>query len=225
MAFDPQKVSQETVKSGNEAQSCAKFGYDLRLNRCPKCGYDITMLPRNHRCPECGFVFEETMFDLPAMRSNWRAAWWALFLLNVLYFGLAMLGFSRSGAYAVFLAPLFTTMCLGAYRFYRMRLLRNSSRISRLVVLKDEVWIVSNRHTIDRYRILEFGYVGMRRVGQVVSHLKLLGNGWLQPGGPRDPQIRLDIVANPDQATACLAAINQRLLAQRRDYRLGHCKN
>lgn len=36
----------------------------LRLQKCPKCGYDLKTLPARHRCPECGFAYDEQMFSL-----------------------------------------------------------------------------------------------------------------------------------------------------------------
>jgi hypothetical protein len=40
----------------------------IRLTQCPRCGYDLSALPRRHRCPECGFEYDESMF----MLEGWR---------------------------------------------------------------------------------------------------------------------------------------------------------
>ncbi len=63
---------------------------NLRLKRCPRCGYDLATLPREHRCPECGFEYDASMFIITGnvrhARWTWgeQAAFLALTLLMVL---------------------------------------------------------------------------------------------------------------------------------------------
>ena len=33
----------------------------LRLTHCPRCGYDLEGLPREHACPECGYAYDMTV--------------------------------------------------------------------------------------------------------------------------------------------------------------------
>lgn len=62
----------------------------LRLNHCPRCGYDLATLPRDHRCPECGFEYDDSMFIVtgdarrPRATSGELAAYVTLTLVIVL---------------------------------------------------------------------------------------------------------------------------------------------
>ncbi len=62
----------------------------LRLKHCPRCGYDLATLPRQHRCPECGFEYDESMFIItgdarrPRISRGELAAYAALILCFII---------------------------------------------------------------------------------------------------------------------------------------------
>ena len=58
----------------------------LRLKHCPRCGYDLATLPRQHRCPECAFEYDESYFDVQG--CPWLGIRWSLLGL---VFGLSTL--------------------------------------------------------------------------------------------------------------------------------------
>ena len=53
----------------------------LRLNYCPRCGYDLGGLPGGHVCPECGFEYEEGTCCIEITGNVWRGRWPNLILI------------------------------------------------------------------------------------------------------------------------------------------------
>jgi hypothetical protein len=77
----------------------------LRLKRCPKCGYDLAGLPRNHACPECGARYDESTFiiDVGGKKSKAQRCVEAAYFATVT--GLALLYACFSGTRASWRVP------------------------------------------------------------------------------------------------------------------------
>ncbi len=170
----------------------------VRLNRCPRCGYELGALPRRHRCPECGFEYDETMFLL----EGWRLPDARGFARRVLVWSpvaLFFLGFLR--------------IALALSMKFLLALLLVAALVTGLVYLFAAWRDKSGRRVLVRYLVTEDG---VARPGKHIylwrnySHTSLLPDGrggwrlhlypsWWRVAGPPLINARLECLESEAQ--------------------------
>ena len=102
----------------------------LRLNYCPRCGYDIAALPGKHRCPECGYAYGPDTVCLEIAHkpiSGKRLLWLSILVLAALSLGFVLLRFSGRPmlfqlAYFFFMLIWAAYVAVQRYRFSKLNL-------------------------------------------------------------------------------------------------------
>ena len=112
----------------------------LRLKHCPRCGYDLATLPRNHRCPECGFEYDESMFALAVWRHGdrpnpWMVLTMAFLILVCVPVGVAAFVFPVASVYKTLFWPVMAVgSVFGLFHEVRKYVLKFKARTNSLLL-------------------------------------------------------------------------------------------